>query len=37
MARPQVSILNVDKIEGLQGGGEDTAAYILLYRSKRFD
>jgi len=33
----KVSILTVDKIDGLQGGGEDTAAYILLYRSKRFD
>jgi len=32
-----VSILSAEKIEGLQGGGEDTAAYILLYRSKRFD
>ncbi|KAG8950994.1 deubiquitinating enzyme [Tulasnella sp. 424] len=33
----KVSIVNQDKITGLDGGGEDSTAYILLYRSKRLD
>ncbi|KIO18756.1 hypothetical protein M407DRAFT_31590 [Tulasnella calospora MUT 4182] len=33
----KVSVVTQDKITGLDGGGEDSTAYILLYRSKRLD
>jgi hypothetical protein len=33
---PQVSMMTADKVGQLDGGGEESAAYILLYRSKRF-
>ncbi|KAG8999115.1 deubiquitinating enzyme [Tulasnella sp. 427] len=33
----KVSIVSQDKIAMLDGGGEDSTAYILLYRSKRLD
>jgi len=32
----QVSMMTAEKVGQLDGGGEDSAAYILLYRSKRF-
>ncbi|KAJ1020052.1 hypothetical protein NDA16_004332 [Ustilago loliicola] len=31
----QVSVVSRDKIQALDGGGEDSVAYILLYRSKK--
>jgi len=33
----KVSIVTQEKITSLDGGGEDSTAYILLYRSKRLD
>jgi len=33
----KVSVVTQDKITSLDGGGEDSTAYILLYRSKRLD
>ncbi|KAG9044628.1 deubiquitinating enzyme [Tulasnella sp. UAMH 9824] len=33
----KVSVVTQDKITTLDGGGEDSTAYILLYRSKRLD
>lgn len=32
----KVSMMTADKVGMLDGGGEESAAYILLYRSKRF-
>lgn len=32
----KVSVVTRDKIVALEGGGEDSVAYILLYRSKKF-